>query len=169
MKRSCKLVVEKTHPTDLLQDTLSLIKYRAPFKNIRLVTQWAAEELPIQVDKSQIQQVLFNLFLNAVEAMPEEGQITVRTYKESRCEHLAGKPACVIQITDTGEGVSPENLSKIFEPFFTTKREMKGTGLGLSISKMIVDKHGGNLIIQSEQGKGTDVRVILPLERGGEG
>jgi signal transduction histidine kinase len=67
----------------------------------------------------------------------------------------------MIQIVDTGEGISREHFKKLFEPFFTTKRDRKGTGLGLSISKMIVDKHRGNFLIDSEPGKGTDVRLFF--------
>jgi signal transduction histidine kinase len=132
------------------------------------VTEFTPETLSIKVDKNQVQQVLLNLFLNAQEAMGEEGKIIVRTYKEPNSPPLGGKAACVTQISDTGEGIPPENLSKIFEPFFTTKRDTKGTGLGLPVSKMIVDNHGGTMMIQSEPGKGTDVKIVLPLEEGGK-
>jgi len=161
-----KLVKEKINPMNLINDTLSLLKFRLPFKNIRMITQFSEEALTINVDKSQIQQVLMNVFLNAAEAMAEEEKIFIKTYKENPSPSLGGKPACVIQIVDTGEGIFSEDLSKIFEPFFTTKRDRKGTGLGLPISKMIVENHEGNLLIQSEKGKGTEVSLILPLDEG---
>ncbi len=166
--RPSKLIMESIHPVDLVQETLSLLQYRAPFKSLKVVTDFTAEPLRVKADKAQIQQVLLNIFLNAQEAMGEEGQITVRTVKDMSSAHLGGKPSCTIEVIDTGMGIPPENLSKVLEPFFTTKRDTKGTGLGLSISKMIVDNHGGNLVIRSELGKGTDVRVILPLEEGGK-
>jgi PAS domain S-box-containing protein len=165
--RPSKLTVEPIDPVDLVQETLSLLQYRAPFQNIRIVTDFPAEPMQIRADKAQLQQVLLNLFLNAQEAMGEEGQITVRVYGERKSLPHGGKPACIIEVIDSGMGISPENLPKVFEPFFTTKRDMKGTGLGLSISKMIVDHHGGSMTLQSETGKGTKVQIILPWEEGG--
>ncbi len=165
--RPSKLSIERINPVELIKDTLSLLQYRMSLQNIQVYTEFEAEELIVNVDKSQIQQVLLNLLLNAVEAMSGKGKLSVQTYKEVRSSLLAGKTACVIEITDTGEGISREDLAKLFEPFFTTKRDSKGTGLGLSISKMIVDNHQGNLMITSEKGEGTKVRLSLPLEKGG--
>lgn len=166
--RPSKMMAESIHPEELVQETLSLLQYRAPFKNIRILTDFAGEPMRIKADKTQIQQVMLNIFLNAQEAMKEDGQIRVRTSKEAHSKILGGRAACIIEVIDTGEGIPPENLPQIFEPFFTTKRDSKGTGLGLSISKMIVDNHGGSLVVQSELGKGTEVKVILPLEEGGK-
>lgn len=70
----------------------------------------------------------------------------------------------MIEVADTGEGISPENMQHLFEPFFTTKRDRKGTGLGLSIAKAIVENHHGELKIESETGKGTRARAVLPRE-----
>ncbi len=165
--RPSKLSIERINPVELIKDTLSLLQYRMSLQNIQVYTEFEAEELIVNVDKSQIQQVLLNLLLNAVEAMSGKGKLSVQTYKEVRSSLLAGKTACVIEITDTGEGISREDLAKLFEPFFTTKRDSKGTGLGLSISKMIIDNHQGNLMITSEKGEGTKVRLSLPLEKGG--
>ena len=69
----------------------------------------------------------------------------------------------MIEVVDSGEGIPKDNLPNLFEPFFTTKRDSKGTGLGLSVSRMVVDNHGGSLLIDSELGKGTDAKIILPL------
>ena len=125
----------------------------------------------LNVDKNQILQVLFNLMANAVEAMPNGGELTVRTYKtypSLQSVFSSDRPVCVIEISDRGEGIPKENLQRLFEPFFTTKRERKGTGLGLSIAKTIVENHQGDLLIESEPGQGTQVWVLLPLNQEGK-
>ena len=150
----------KVKPDDLVDDALSFFKYRAPSRNIEIRTQLLQEDMHIEVDKSQIQQVLFNLLLNSVEAMPNGGEIGVTIYKTVLA---GGHPHCVIEVADTGGGISEDDLPKLFEPFYTTKREGQGTGLGLSISKTIMANHGGDLVVRSEPGKGTDVKLVLPL------
>jgi len=101
--------------------------------------------------------------MNSLEAMPDGGEILAKGYEADSSK----EPGCyVIEISDTGEGISEDDLSKLFEPFYTTKRDNKGTGLGLSISRKIVDNHGGNLVIDSELRKGTTARVILPFVQG---
>jgi signal transduction histidine kinase len=109
-----------------------------------------------------MQQALVNLVLNAAEAMPRGGEIKIKTYRIEQSEFYFAKPACVIEILDNGCGIPEENLSKIFEPFFTTKSE-KGTGLGLFITKIIVDNNKGNMVIDSKLGKGTSIKIQLPL------
>ena len=109
-----------------------------------------------------MQQVIFNLLINSVDALPAGGEIKIKIYEKSIPELYLNQAACVIEIADTGIGISKDNLSRIFEPFFTTKRDKKGTGLGLSVAKMIVENHKGNLQVESEIGKGTVVRIILP-------
>ena len=97
--------------------------------------------------------------------MPKGGQIKIGVYRDDSA-HFASKPACVIEIEDTGEGISKENQLKVYEPFFTTKRDKKGTGLGLSVSKMIVEKNKGQLLIGSEEGKGTKIKLLFQLAQG---
>lgn len=104
---------------------------------------------------SQINQVILNLLVNAAQAIPEKGEITIRT-------GLAGDEV-FIAIADTGTGIPPENLPRLFEPFFTTKPVGKGTGLGLSISYGIVQKHGGHIEVESTEGMGTTFTVWLPV------
>ena len=167
--RPSELKTERSNPKDLIEDTLSLVKFRAPLSDIKISTDFAQEGIYIEVDKNQMLQVLFNIFMNAVEAMPKGGEIKIKTYKTDIPEFSPQKQACVIEIIDTGEGITQYNLSRLFEPFFTTKRDRRGTGLGLSMSKMIVEKHKGKLVIESEPGKGTGVKIILPiLTEGGE-
>ncbi len=155
--RPSEMKVERVTPEVVVNETLSLLKYRTPLKDIALETLFSGQEkLWIEVDKNQIQQVLFNLLMNAVEAMPQGGKITIQTSKSK-------SQWCVMEVTDTGGGISIENLSRLFEPFFTTKRDRKGTGLGLSVSQKIVQSHGGDLIIESQLGQGTKVKILLPL------
>jgi len=161
--RPSELKTETIKPNDLVNETLSLLKYRTPLKNIKIKTYFAKEDLSVDVDKDQMLQVFFNLLMNAIEAMPKGGAITIRTYKIGPAESSLDNPLCVIEIIDTGEGISKDNLQKLFEPFFTTRRDKKGTGLGLSMAKMIVNNHKGDLVIDSKLGKGTTAKIILPL------
>jgi two-component system cell cycle sensor histidine kinase/response regulator CckA len=124
---------------------------------------------PVKVDVSQFEQVIVNLAVNARDAMPEGGKLTVRTANVSSEEsaHLAykGMPAADyvrIDISDTGTGIPPEIVDKIFEPFFSTKEVGKGTGLGLSTVYGIVKQTGGFVYVDSEPGKGTSFRIFLP-------
>jgi two-component system NtrC family sensor kinase len=154
------LQIEKVMSEDLVKDALSFFEYKAPLRNINIKTQFAERPIYVEVDKLQIQQVLFNLLMNSVEAMPKGGEIQIKIYNSVFDKD---ESFCVIEIMDTGEGIPESDLPSIFESFFTTKGNGDGTGLGLSISKMIIDDHGGDLIIDSEFGKGTCVKVILPV------
>lgn len=166
--RPSELKIERVKPSQLINETLSLLKYKTPLSSINVEKIFSDEELYIEADKNQMQQVFFNLLLNAIEAMPEGGAIKIRTKKKTVKEFFISEHFCVIEIIDTGAGITEENLKRLFEPFFTTKKERKGTGLGLTMTKLIVENHKGNLEIESEPGKGTTARVILPMPRGGE-
>jgi two-component system cell cycle sensor histidine kinase/response regulator CckA len=127
---------------------------------------------PIHADRGQLEQVLLNLTINAVDAMPDGGTLGIRTSMtpiEHRGEVLGapadGKFVC-ITVTDTGTGMSAETLSRIFEPFFTTKPVGKGTGLGLPTAHGIVTQSGGHLGVQSEPGKGTSFTLYFPPAEG---
>ncbi|MEM6805066.1 MAG: ATP-binding protein, partial [Bacteroidota bacterium] len=113
-------------------------------------------QIPCQFDK--LNQVFMNILSNAIQAIKEEGHIYLKTYKE--------KEAVIIRIADTGSGIPEALKERIFEPFFTTKGIGEGTGLGLSISYGIVEAHGGKIEVQSEEGKGTNFNIILPLKQG---
>lgn len=110
----------------------------------------------IECFPSQLNQVFMNLLMNAVHAIEDRGQITIRTGHE--------QGTVWIEVEDTGKGIKPEHLGRIFEPFFTTKPVGKGTGLGLSLSYGIVNKHGGRIDVASEIGKGTKFTVYLPVD-----
>jgi signal transduction histidine kinase len=117
----------------------------------------------IFADRQQLRQVLLNLFTNAGDAMPQGGRLTPRV----RPGELPGpRSAVVIEVIDTGIGIASEHLARVTDPFFTTKEEGHGTGLGLAICKRIVHEHHGTLEIESEVGRGTTVRVTLPIRNG---
>ena len=113
---------------------------------------------PVRVDPMQFQQIFLNLILNAVEAMPRGGQISVTT------RHHPNKRSIVVDISDTGKGIERSNLDKIFQPFFTTTK--KGTGLGLAITKRLVEQHDGQITVISEPGQGTTISIVLPIKEG---
>lgn len=153
---------ELLDPSDLVNDILSLVKYKDTFDKIKCFTEFHEEKIMVRADKNQIHQVLFNIIRNAGEAMPGGGTVTVRTYVSKDPEILSGKEACVIEIADTGPGIPKDLLQKVSEPFFTTKERKVGTGLGLFITKNIISNHKGRLIIDSVEGKGTTIKVVLP-------
>jgi len=148
---------------ELIQEVLSLVTYRAPLQKIKLQTEFSSDDLFIEVDRSQIQQVFFNILINAIESMPNGGIVSIKTYQIDNLDVSQTSQNCVTEIKDTGIGISKDDLKRIFEPFFTTKRDRKGTGLGLSICKKIIDDHNGTITIESEKDKGTIVKVLLPL------
>lgn len=141
----------------LMEQTLLLIKKTRFRKQVdfRLVNR--AEEAPILADPNQLKQVFMNILLNAVDAIEEEGTVTI--VMDRRTER--NLPLYSVEIADTGKGMEAEQMENLFTPFFTTKEE--GTGLGLSISYGIVQRHGGNIEVQSEAGKGTRVLILLPV------
>lgn len=114
------------------------------------------DNLPrVSADGSQIQQAVIALATNAIDAMPEGGQLTLRAFTKGT--------RIVIEIADTGMGIPPENMSKIFEPFFTTKEVGKGTGLGLAVCYGIISEHGGRISVRSNLGKGSTFSIFLPV------
>src|SRR5690606_23345902 len=121
-------------------------------ESVELSLETGKEPLPVDGDAGQIQQLLVNLAINARDAMPEGGKLTLRAGK-------AGDEAFA-EVEDTGEGIDDATRSRIFEPFFTTRR---GTGLGLSVAYGIVDQHGGRIDVVSSPGSGSCFRVSFPL------
>jgi two-component system NtrC family sensor kinase len=123
--------------------------------NIKIETDFDGEIPEIMASTNQMRQVLLNMFKNAKEAMPKGGTLTVRTNKEDN--------KVLIQIQDTGIGIPEELKDKIFEAFFTTKQKVKGVGLGLSVCYGIIKGHGGEIKVESEEGKGTTFTITLPI------
>jgi len=160
---------------DCIREVLELADSQGVLKKLE-VSVSAGEDLPMVVaDPGQLQQVLLNLVVNARDAMPQGGRLVVRADLahpgDSVCAIIAkggGEIAsCVrIDVSDSGEGIAPENLDRVFDPFFTTKEPGRGTGLGLAISARIVDSFGGRITVTSEVGKGTTFTVWLPVRQG---
>ncbi len=149
-----KLHAQVTDVHVLLQELQSILEVPPQIK----LTMNLAKKLPqITADPLRLRQVFINLANNAVQAMPDGGELNISTFMES---HYAGDEICVV-FKDTGHGISKENLNKIFEPLFTTKD--KGTGLGLAICSGIVASHGGKIEVESVAGKGSQFIVRLPL------
>ncbi|MDD2852391.1 MAG: response regulator [Desulfuromonadaceae bacterium] len=142
-------------------------------EGIELRYSLAPEELLIMGDSGQIEQVLMNLTINARDAMPKGGVISLKTERLELTEGLIGdslRPGSYVRISvsDTGEGFGEAIRQRIFEPFFTTKEIGKGTGLGLSIVYGIIKQHGGDVTVYSEVGKGTCFKIYLPLMEPGD-
>ncbi len=149
----------------VLEKTLKVVKASAKDK---IIIESNFEEVPTYVygNKSQLVQVFVNIAVNGIQALDKEGKITVKLSKIKKVGRPESrmKNECIeIKISDNGPGIDKNDLDSVFLPFYTTKNEGEGTGLGLSVAKDIIEKHNGEIYIESEIGKGTDVYVYLPL------
>ncbi len=140
----------------LVGDTIALLR-RIVDERIEIVCRLDPQAPPVKADMNRIEQVLFNLVLNARDAMPSGGTITIET-------RAAGDGVVVISVADTGVGMTPEVRERIFEPFFTTKPVGQGTGLGLATVWGIVTQSGGRIDVESEAGRGSTFSVSLPVD-----
>jgi hypothetical protein len=130
------------------------VEHQLEGSRIRVRRELAPGLPPIRGNENRIQQVFFNLMLNARDAMPSGGWLTLRTYADA--------DTVVAEVADTGHGIRREHIRRIYDPFFTTKGIGKGTGLGLSVSYGIVQEHGGAIFVDSTPGQGTTFQVALP-------
>jgi signal transduction histidine kinase len=174
-------------PVDASQLVRGLLALIAPVlsrNQVMVSTAFGPNLPPVCGDAAQLQQVVLNCLVNAIDAMPNGGRLHLATDVANRAEMGesqdaypvtmavgyerpdAGDDYVAISITDSGVGIPPEDLKRIFEPFFTTKTLGKGTGLGLSICHRIVRAHGGWILVESRVGAGTSVRIILPPMKG---
>jgi two-component system NtrC family sensor kinase len=161
--RQTELDREPADVNRLIRFTLSLVENQALIKGVSLNFE-PGEGLPmITLDRNQMQSVLLNIIINALDATDPGGSITVASGIGVSTSH-PGQNGIEILCTDTGCGIPPENLNKLFDPFFTTKDVGHGTGLGLSVSYGIVERHGGTMWVQSKVGKGSTFKVWLPTE-----
>lgn len=143
---------------EILDRTITLVKYDKRFKNINLATEIeGAPELYVNPD--QIQQVFMNLMLNAIDAMPDGGNLNISMKRKGG--------AAEIVFSDTGTGIDDSVIDRIFDPFFTTKPLGKGTGLGLSICYGIIREHEGTITVKSKKGEGTTFTISFPLKHNG--
>lgn len=143
-------------PGDVISDCLPLVRHMVR-KNEIMVERHDNASRHAGMNRTELQQVLVNLMVNAIHAMQEGGKLTLSSSDAER----DGSPGVSIEVTDTGSGIDPKILDRIFDPFFTTKRGA-GTGLGLSITHMLVSQHGGTITAHSVKGEGTSFRIWLP-------
>lgn len=156
----------------VLRSVLPLLEPSAKEQNVTLQLQEAEQPLPVNADPGQLQQVLLNLALNGIQAMPDGGTLELQaaeTKISSRPEKIADTPGswCSMQVRDQGKGISADDLSHIFDPFFTTKDVGQGTGLGLSIAYGIMEEHGGWIDVDSTPDRGSCFNAYLPLDESG--
>ncbi len=173
--RKGNMEFKKSDIRNELESVLSLVEKEMQLKGIETVRKFDSNNFPVHIDTDGIRQVFLNLINNAKFAMNDGGVLTVSTEiitsKEGSWSYFQEKNSTVsfpdkimrVKFSDTGPGIRKEDIEKIFEPFFTTKPEEKGTGLGLSVSYDIIEKHGGNLEVESELGFGTTAIVDLPI------
>lgn len=153
----------KPGPVDLnrlIRDTVDLLRPNLATAGLSFKAALAPDLPIVQGDADQLQQVVLNLVTNAMDATPAGGCVEVAT------RPLPGERAVLVAVSDTGRGISPANSKLIFEPFFSMKDSGRGTGLGLFISDQIVRDHGGRIEVESEEGRGSLFRVLLPATRG---
>jgi signal transduction histidine kinase len=146
------------HLNELVQEGLCFFESRCVREGIELIRKLAPDLPQIDADPSQLNQVLVNLVVNALQAMSKGGRLSIETGRQ-------GDGVCLI-IEDTGIGMTEETLSKIFTPFFTTKDVGQGTGLGLPVVHGIVTSHGGSIRVKSQVGQGTRFEIRLPFMKG---
>ncbi len=139
----------------VINDVLSLLEHQLRTGSIQVRKELAASAPMVQGIEHKLQQVFLNLFLNARDAMPSGGWLTIATRED--------RGGAVVEVADTGSGIPADLLSRIYDPFFTTKEIGKGTGLGLSITYGIVQEHGGTITCDSQLGQGTRFTIRLPL------
>jgi len=152
----------------LIQDLLNMLT-RTFRKDIEIRTRLDKDLPAVEADANYLQQALLNICLNARDAMPKGGQLTITTKSVYLSPQMAEEKSGLlpgiyvqIRIRDTGIGMDPETQKKIFEPFFTTKQDQGGNGLGLAIAYEVIKKHRGGIFVKSKQGKGTVFEILLP-------
>jgi len=143
----------------VLSETIN-VSFQYP-KHIELVKDFDYQIPSVRADAMQLQQVFLNLLLNATEAMPDGGTLTLRSYNGASADSVA------IEISDTGKGIDESSMEKIFQPFFTTKP--KGTGLGLAITKQLIEQHEGVIDFSRNASGGTTFTIVFPSHQEAEG
>jgi two-component system NtrC family sensor kinase len=154
--RQKKQELIKYNPESLIDKSIALVSNQLKISNVKLHKNIDPNLWPIYVDPPQIEQVLVNLYINAIQAMPEGGDLTIDVGQDVANGYL------IIRVIDTGGGISKEDLLHVFDPFFTTKGT-KGTGLGLSVSYGIMQQHHGDITVESEEGSGTTFTLKIPI------
>lgn len=163
--------------TKVIEASLALVEAPIATKGIH-VTRSFGEGIPlVLLDENQMKQVFINLIMNAVQAMPQGGQLSFRCFRmtvgagERRANRRKSdtfrpnQEIVVCEVVDSGKGIPKEMIDKVFDPFFTTKAPGEGTGLGLAVTQSIIESHGGKIAVESEVGLGTTVRISLPVTK----
>jgi len=145
-----------TNINELIERTTQLLENQASFQNIRIIKELDDDLPAIKLDKNKVQQVFWNLMLNACDAMPSGGQLLITDRLSADGKYIE------VRFIDNGIGIPKENLNKLFDPFFTTKGS--GTGLGLAVSYGIIEQHDGRIEVKSEVGQGTVFTLSFPVE-----
>lgn len=156
--RQGKLVLRELKPAALIDPIIAMLRRREDFETITMDVEIAPDLPLLYVDADQMRQVLINLAMNACEAMPDGGRLCIAVQPGETPREIQ------IRISDTGMGISRENLRRLFTPFFTTKQIGKGTGLGLPIAYGIIKLHHGQIGVQSESGKGSVFTITIPSD-----
>jgi signal transduction histidine kinase len=161
--RADSLKIKPVQLNEVLQSTLDLMRLDKRMKNtIGFVSLFDPNLPQTMIDEGQVSQVFINIILNALDAMPDGGKLTVTTRQE---RNDSGQDSIIIEVADTGIGIPAEDLAKIFDPFYTTKEVGSGTGLGLSLSYNIIKRFKGDIRVDSEVGRGTIFTITLPVEK----
>jgi len=175
--RVTKLEIRAEDVNPILENSLILVHHQLVKDKIGIMQDLGRDLPRVLVDKPKIEQVFINIFLNSIQAMSEGGTLTIRS-SEAKLDKIGfrvgrrkadsdffglGETAVIVEIEDTGSGIPKGKLRNVFDPFFTTKEVGKGTGLGLSVSKNIIDMHRGAISIESEEGKGTKITLMLKI------
>ncbi|RLB90407.1 MAG: PAS domain-containing sensor histidine kinase, partial [Deltaproteobacteria bacterium] len=151
--RSRRLKLRRSSITELLQKVVDIMKEEAESRQITINTRWGKSPAMVRMDADKVQQALLNIIKNAMESTSGAGKITVSVEPRE-------KDQVIVNITDTGSGIAPEEIDRIFDPGYTTKE--KGLGLGLPLAYEIIRAHGGEVRIQSNKGSGTTFEITLP-------
>jgi len=183
--RTSKAATDEVDINRTVKDSVAMLLQQFSTSGISFDLKIGKDVPKVFVDDDSLKQVLINIFINARDAMPEGGKITVNTgvaYRGSAARRRkndmsdaaditgirardSGPSHVIISITDTGRGIREEDIGKIFDPFFSTKEQGKGTGLGLSVSLGIIETYGGNINVKSREGRGSTFEVLLPVAR----
>ena len=166
--RSEPLALARMDLNLVIGESLALVRHEFTQHHIVLEKNLAENLPPLELDPNKIKQVLINVFMNAIQAMGDQGTLSVKTFRSPAGSAVARQsPAgerVVVEIEDTGTGIPEDKLDRLFEPFFTTKAVGSGTGLGLSVSRNIIELHRGNIIIANrKQVRGVAVVILFPV------
>ena len=168
-----RMALEWAQLPSVMNQALHSIKYQCDQGKIEIINEMSQNLPAVQVDQNLIKQVFVNLFLNAIQAMPQGGQLRIRAYpkkleevghkvgRRSQDVFRLGETAVVVDIEDTGHGIPEEMIHKVFDPFFTTKRAQGGTGLGLSVVRSIIEMHQGTVALENRPEGGVRASVML--------